>query len=75
MPPSADRPLVVAGGTVIAPDGRARADVLIEGGVVAAIGEIDRAGAEVVDAAGCLVLPGAIDVHTHVFGSVRDDTR
>ena len=27
------------------------------------------------DACGCLVLPGAIDVHTHVLGAIRDDTR
>ena len=39
------------------------------------MGEVDAAGASVVDADGCLVLPGAIDVHTHVFGSIRDDTR
>ena len=75
MPPSADSPLVVAGGTVVAPDGRSRADVLIEDGTVVAVGEIDREGARVVDASGCLVLPGAIDVHTHVFGSIEDDTR
>ena len=50
-------------------------DVLVEDGVILAVGEVDRAGAEVVDAAGCLVLPGAIDVHTHVFGAIRDDTR
>ena len=60
---------------MVAPDGRSRADVLVEDGVVVAVGEVDRAGAEVIDAAGCLVLPGAIDVHTHVFGGIRDDTR
>ncbi len=43
--------------------------------VITAVGEVDTAGARVVDASGCLVLPGAIDVHTHVFGGIRDDTR
>ena len=28
-----------------------------------------------IDAGGCLVLPGAIDVHTHVFGSIHDHPR
>jgi dihydropyrimidinase len=75
MPLSADRPTVIAGGTVVAPDGRARADVLIADGSVVAVGEVDREGAQVIDAAGCLVLPGAIDVHTHPFGNLHDDSR
>jgi dihydropyrimidinase len=49
--------------------------VLIADGTITAVGEVDRDGADVVDAAGCLVLPGGIDVHTHVFGNIRDDTR
>src|SRR4051812_30072075 len=65
----------IVGGTVVAPDGSRRADVLVEDGLIRAVGEVDRDGAETVDAGGCLVLPGAIDVHTHVFGGVRDDTR
>ena len=52
-----------------------RADVLVHEGRIAAVGAVDRDGADVIDAAGCLVLPGAIDVHTHPFGSVADDTR
>ena len=39
------------------------------------VGEDDLSGADVVDATGCLVLPGAVDVHTHPFGRVREDTR
>ena len=65
----------IVGGTVVAPDGSRRADVLVEDGLIRAVGEVDRDGAETVDAGGCLVLPGAIDVHTHVFGGIRDDTR
>ena len=65
----------IAGGTVVGPDGPARADVLVDDGVVAALGSIDRSSADVIDATGCLVLPGAVDVHTHPFGGVRDDTR
>jgi dihydropyrimidinase len=74
MPPSAES-IVVAGGTVVSPRGSSRADVVIRDGRVAQLGQVDRAGADVVDASGCLVLPGGIDVHTHVFGAVEDDTR
>jgi len=66
---------VIAGGTVVGPDGSVRADVLVDEGRVVEVGAVDRRGAEVVDATGCLVLPGAIDVHTHPFGGLRDDSR
>jgi dihydropyrimidinase len=49
--------------------------VLLDDGIVTEVGDIDRTGAAVVDAEGCLVLPGAVDVHTHVFGAVEPDTR
>jgi len=66
---------VIAGGTVVGPGGSVPADVLVEGGRVVELGAVDRDGAEVIDATGCLVLPGAVDVHTHPFGGVRADTR
>jgi dihydropyrimidinase len=69
------RRTAIVGGEVIRPGATAAADVLIEDGVIVQVGAVDREGAEVVDATGCLVLPGAIDVHTHVFGNIRDDTR
>jgi dihydropyrimidinase len=49
--------------------------VLVRDGRIVAVGDVDRDGADVIDAAGCLVLPGAIDVHTHPFGALADDTR
>ena len=59
--------LVVAGGTIVGPAGAERADLAIRDGRVEAIGsDLPRDGAEVLDAAGMLVLPGVIDVHTHV---------
>src|SRR5512138_870824 len=60
--------ILIRGGTVIAPDGRRRADVLCVEGHVAAVAEALEApaGAEVIDAGGCFVLPGGVDPHTHM---------
>lgn len=66
---------VISGGTVVSSAAAVRADVLIVDGVVAAIGEVDADAATVYDADGCLVIPGGVDVHTHVFGGIENDTR
>jgi dihydropyrimidinase len=60
--------ILVRGGTVVTADGRRRADVLCSGERIAAVGEgLDApAGAEVIDAGGCFVLPGGVDPHTHM---------
>jgi dihydropyrimidinase len=61
--------LVVRGGTVVTVAGSRAADVAVEGGVISAVepdlGDVARTAGEVVDAAGLLVLPGVVDVHTH----------
>ncbi len=58
---------VITNGTVVTSSGISRADVGIAGGRIAAIGpDLAVAGAKVVDAAGCYVIPGGIDVHTHL---------
>lgn len=60
--------LLVRGGDAVLADRVIRADVLVADGVVAAVGrDLDAAGAEVLDAGGLVVLPGAIDPHVH-FG-------
>ncbi|SIS62397.1 dihydropyrimidinase [Paracoccus saliphilus] len=56
---------VIRNGTVVTADLSYKADVLIEGGKIAAIGE-GLTGDEVLDATGCLVMPGGIDPHTHM---------
>ena len=56
---------VVRGGTVVTASGSSRADVAVTGGRVSAIGPDLVDDAEIVDAAGLLVLPGIVDVHTH----------
>ncbi|HXF81790.1 MAG TPA: dihydropyrimidinase [bacterium] len=55
------------GGTVVGPDLTQRAELLVDGERIAAIGPaLPREDARVVDAAGCYLLPGGIDVHTHL---------
>ena len=57
---------VIRGGTVVNARETVRADVLIDGESIAAIGEVDAPDAEVIDATGCYLLPGLIDNHTHL---------
>jgi dihydropyrimidinase len=61
------RRLIVAGGTVVTPAGAAVADVAVAGERIEAVGPgLPRDGADVIEAAGLLVLPGVVDVHTHL---------
>ena len=64
---SAER-LAVCGGIVVTPEGMREADVLIEGETVEAVEPAAERhpGRRVLDAAGCVVLPGAVDAHVHV---------
>jgi dihydropyrimidinase len=58
--------LVIAGGTVVTPAGTIHADVAISGGRIERVGADLADGGAVLDATGMLVLPGTIDVHTHL---------
>lgn len=61
--------VLLRGGRLLDPgaDRDEAADVLIEDGRIAAIGpDADAAGAEVVDASGCWVAPGFVDLHSHL---------
>ena len=55
--------------------GERRADVVVQDGVVAAVGESPQtpADAEVLDATGCMVAPGLVDLHTHLREPGRED--
>jgi formylmethanofuran dehydrogenase subunit A len=62
--------VIVKGGFVFDPlngvDGE-KMDVLISGGKV--VEDLKRRGARVVDAAGMTVMPGGVDLHSHIAGS------
>src|SRR5215831_21275822 len=61
-----DHSTVFRGGRVVGADGSFDADVLVVGERIAAVGQVEDDGATVVDASGCLLLPGLIDNHTHL---------
>jgi N-acyl-D-aspartate/D-glutamate deacylase len=63
--------LVIRGGSVVDGTGAPaqRADVAIEGGRIAAIGP-NLSGARTLDASGCAVAPGFVDIHTHYDAQV-----
>ena len=68
--------LVIRGGIVVDGTGlpRIRADVGIRDGRVAMVsGRINAAGAKELDASGCIVAPGAIDLHTHYDAQLNWD--
>ena len=67
--------IVIRGGTVIDPTGERRADVRVREGLVAEVGEELAAepGATVLDAAGCIVSPGFVDLHVHLREPGREE--
>ena len=66
--------IVLKGGRLVDPaSGRDEvADVLISGPSVAGVGS-SLSGDEVVDASGCVVAPGFVDLHTHLREPGRED--
>jgi dihydroorotase len=71
------RALVLSGGEVLDAGGRRRADVVVADGVVVAVGP-DAAKeapsrAQVLDAAGCVVAPGLVDLHAHLREPGREE--
>jgi len=68
--------LVIRGGTIVDGTGvpRYRADLAVKNGRVAAIsGRIPSGSAQEIDASGCIVAPGAIDLHTHYDAQLNWD--
>jgi dihydroorotase len=56
---------VIKGGRLVDATGDRVADVLVQGGVVAAVGRRVE-GAPVLDAGGCILAPGLVDLHAHL---------
>ena len=72
----AEYDLVIRGGTVI--DGTAlpryKSDIAVKDGRIAKVsGKIPAGGAKEIDASGCIVAPGAIDLHTHYDAQLNWD--
>jgi N-acyl-D-aspartate/D-glutamate deacylase len=69
--------LVVRGGTVV--DGTGveprTADVAVRDGRIVAVGSVSGRGWREIDAAGLLVTPGFVDIHTHYDGQATWDDR
>jgi N-acyl-D-aspartate/D-glutamate deacylase len=67
--------LVIRGGTVVDGSGGppAGGDVAIDGDTITAVGEVTDRGRRELDADGCLVTPGWVDIHTHYDGQATWD--
>ena len=73
-----DQRILLKGGVVLTMDAKLgdfdRADVLIEGSKIAAVGpNLQAAGATVIDATHMIVMPGFVDTHRHIWqGPLRN---
>lgn len=67
--------VVIRGGNIVdSVTPTRRADVAIENGAIATVGEVEsRPGDHVIDATGRLVMPGMVDAHSHTDGLTFDD--
>lgn len=67
--------LVIRGGTVVDGSGGPRrgGDVAVDGDTIVAVGALDGRGRREIDARGCLVTPGWVDIHTHYDGQATWD--
>src|SRR5689334_8947060 len=75
---AANYDLLIRNGRLIDGSGSAavRADVAVKDGKIAAVGQLGSATAtRTIDAAGRVVAPGFIDVHTHVEGNIERNPR
>jgi dihydroorotase len=64
--------VVIKGGRVVDASGERAADVVVADGEIAAVGEGLSADVEL-DAGGCLVGPGLVDLHTHLRQPGREE--
>ncbi|MEZ5255979.1 MAG: amidohydrolase family protein [Ilumatobacteraceae bacterium] len=64
--------LVLKGGRLVADSGEALADVSIEDGRIVEVGA-NLSGDTVLDASGCVISPGFVDLHTHLREPGKED--
>ncbi len=68
---AASRPLLIRGATILTMDRQGdlpRGDLLVQGDTIAEIAPVIHADqAEVVDASGCILIPGLINAHMHTW--------
>lgn len=75
--------VLLRGGTVLDQDSERRADVTVDNGIIAAVGAATDAGpgtghdiepgTTVLDATGCVVTPGFVDLHVHLREPGREE--
>lgn len=60
--------IVIRGGMIVDGTGAegVAGDIAITGDVITAVGKVDESGRREIDASGCVVTPGFIDIHTHL---------
>ena len=74
--------ILVKGGLIVTQNWKrevVKGDVLIEGDKISDVGHVKARPDEIIDASGCVVMPGLINCHTHVamalMRSVADDVK
>jgi N-acyl-D-aspartate/D-glutamate deacylase len=67
--------LVIRNGRIVDGSGAAarNGDVAVRDGVIVAVGAVSGRGREEIDATGCIVTPGFVDIHTHYDGQAMWD--